>query len=83
MALVLKHGAETVVVCGGDGSVRAATAAMVDTSARLAVVPTGTANLFVSGVLQLPTEIDDIVAIVAHDGRRRIDTASATARPSM
>ena len=59
---------------GGDGSVRAATAAMVDASARLAVVPTGTANLFVSG-LELPTEIDDIVAIVAHDGRRKIDTA--------
>jgi diacylglycerol kinase family enzyme len=74
VARVLKHGAETVVVCGGDGSVRAATAAMVDTTARLAVVPTGTANLFVSG-LELPTEIDDIVAIVAHDGRRRIDTA--------
>lgn len=70
----LKQGAKTVVVCGGDGSVRAAVEAMVDSSASLAVVPSGTANLFASG-LELPTDIEEIVAMIARGDRRSIDTA--------
>jgi len=70
----LKHGATTVVVCGGDGSVRAAAEALVGTSTGLAVVPAGTANLFASG-LDLPSDIDEIVDIVARGDRRSIDTA--------
>lgn len=70
----LKQGAKTIVVCGGDGSVRAAAEAMVDSSAGLAVVPSGTANLFASG-LELPTDIEEIVAMIARGDRRSIDTA--------
>ena len=70
---VRKHGADTVVVCGGDGSVRAAAEALVGTQSVLAVVPCGTANLFASG-LDLPTDIDDIVQLVASGQRRTIDT---------
>jgi diacylglycerol kinase (ATP) len=70
----LKHGATTIVVCGGDGSVRAAAEALVGTQAALAVVPSGTANLFASG-LELPTDIDEIVEMIARGDRRSIDTA--------
>ena len=73
-AKAVKHGADTVVVCGGDGTVRAAAEALVGTPAALAVVPRGTANLFASG-LDLPTDIDDIVGVIARDERRTIDTA--------
>lgn len=73
-AKAVKHGADTVVVCGGDGTVRAAAEALVGTPAALAVVPRGTANLFASG-LDLPTDIDDIVGVIARDERRVIDTA--------
>jgi diacylglycerol kinase (ATP) len=72
-AKALKKGATTIVVCGGDGSVRAASVAMVGTDAALAVVPSGTANLFASG-LELPTDIDDIVELIARGDRRSIDT---------
>jgi len=72
-AKALKKGATTILVCGGDGSVRAASEAMVGTDVALAVVPSGTANLFASG-LELPSDIDDIVELIARGDRRRIDT---------
>ena len=70
----LKRGAQTIVVCGGDGSVRAAAEAIVGTQTALAVVPSGTANLFASG-LELPSDIDEIVEVIARGDRRTIDTA--------
>ena len=71
----VKHGAQTVIVCGGDGSVRAASEALVGTNTALAVVPAGTANLFASG-LDLPTDLDEIIDVVARGDRRSIDTAT-------
>lgn len=78
-AKAVKHGAQTVIVCGGDGSVRAAAEALVDTDTALAVVPSGTANLFASG-LKLPSDIDEIVALVARGDRRSIDSAACNGR---
>jgi diacylglycerol kinase (ATP) len=73
-AKALKRGATTVIVCGGDGSVRAASEALVGTPTALCVVPSGTANLFASG-LELPTDVDEIVDVIARGDRRSIDTA--------
>jgi YegS/Rv2252/BmrU family lipid kinase len=78
-AKAVKHGAQTVVVCGGDGSVRAAAEAVVDTSASLAVVPSGTANLFATG-LHLPTDIQEIVDLIHSGDRRSIDSAVCNGR---
>ncbi|MDO8391532.1 MAG: diacylglycerol kinase family protein [Actinomycetota bacterium] len=75
----LKRGARTVVVCGGDGTVRAAAEAVVGTSVALAIVPCGTANLLVSG-LGLPTDIQDVVDTVVGGSRRRIDSAECNGR---
>ena len=49
-AKALDRGADVVLVCGGDGTVRAASQALVGTDAALAVFPTGTANLFASAM---------------------------------
>jgi len=73
-AKAVRKGATTVVVAGGDGTVRAASEALVGTDTALAVVPRGTANLFAGG-LQLPTDIDTIVASIASGQRHTIDTA--------
>jgi diacylglycerol kinase (ATP) len=70
----IEHGAATVIVCGGDGSVRAASEAIVGTPTALAVVPCGTANLFASG-LDLASDIEDLVAVIARGDRRSVDTA--------
>jgi YegS/Rv2252/BmrU family lipid kinase len=73
-AKAVKHGAQTVLVCGGDGSVRSAAEALVGTPAGLAVVPSGTANLFATG-LHLSTDIQEIVDLIVSGDRRSIDTA--------
>jgi diacylglycerol kinase (ATP) len=75
----VKHDAQTVVVCGGDGSVRAASEVLVGSSVALAVVPSGTANLFVTG-LGLPTDIDEIVKVIVSGDRRSIDSATCNGK---
>ena len=74
-AKAVKNGVDVVVVCGGDGTVRAAAEALVGTRSALAVVPRGTANLFASG-LGLPSDIDDIVGLIARQEQHTIDTAT-------
>jgi diacylglycerol kinase (ATP) len=51
----LHDGADVVVAVGGDGTVRGCAHALAGTEASLAVVPTGTANLFASA-LGLPSD---------------------------
>lgn len=76
----IKRGATTIIACGGDGTVRAATEAVVGTQVALCVVPTGTANLFASG-LDLPTKADDIVDLIVRGDRRSLDTGLCNGKP--
>jgi YegS/Rv2252/BmrU family lipid kinase len=69
----VEDGADIVVACGGDGTVRAAAEALVGTSAALAVFPVGTANLFATAY-GLPSKADEVVALVCSGGRRRVDS---------
>lgn len=78
-AKAVKRDAQTVVVCGGDGSVRAAAEALVGSSVALGVVPSGTANLFATG-LGLPTDIDEIVKVITSGDRRSIDSATCNGK---
>ena len=70
----LDAGARTVLVCGGDGTVRAASEALVGTEAALAVLPAGTANLFANGY-SLPSDPAQIVEL----DRRAVAGAPSTA----
>jgi YegS/Rv2252/BmrU family lipid kinase len=79
VAEAIHQGADTVVVCGGDGTVRAAAEALVDTRVALAVLPTGTANLFAGG-LNLPADPAAIVELVLSGRRLVIDTGSCNGR---
>lgn len=65
-------GAQVVVVCGGDGTVRAVIAGMIDTDAALAVLPAGTGNLLATN-LNLPPDPDQGVRLVIAGGRRGLD----------
>jgi diacylglycerol kinase (ATP) len=69
----VEDGAEVVVVCGGDGTVRAASQALVGSTVSMAVVPAGTANLFATG-LGLPTQPADIVDLIMSGSRFAIDS---------
>lgn len=46
----LGQGAERVVVCGGDGTVRHVATALIGTGVPVGVVPSGTANLFARNI---------------------------------
>ncbi len=69
----MSAGADVVVACGGDGTIRAAAEGLVGTKCALAVVPAGTANLF-AGALELPSDPAAIVKLIDAGERRTIDT---------
>ena len=68
------RGADVVIVAGGDGTVRAASQALVGTATALAVFPAGTANLFATA-FALPTQPAGVVELVVAGHRRLIDSA--------
>jgi diacylglycerol kinase (ATP) len=68
----LDDGAELVFVWGGDGMVQRAVDVLAGSSASLAIVPAGTANLFASN-LGIPKEIEAAVAVGLHGARRELD----------
>jgi YegS/Rv2252/BmrU family lipid kinase len=68
----LRAGADVVFVWGGDGSVRAALEALAASSAALAILPAGTANLLAAN-LGVPRDIARAVHIGLHGRRRVID----------
>ena len=78
-AAAVEQGAEAVIVCGGDGTVRAAAGALLNTGVALAVVPTGTANSFARG-MDLPTDPADVVALIRSGGRALLDTGNCNGR---
>src|SRR6266496_4165432 len=53
----VRQGFETVVACGGDGTVSAVASALVRTEAALGVLPFGTFNHFAKD-LHIPLDID-------------------------
>ncbi len=55
----VSNGAETVVVCGGDGTVRAVIESLAGTTTVLGIVPLGTGNLLAHN-LGLATKLDAI-----------------------
>jgi diacylglycerol kinase (ATP) len=71
----LDHGADVVLACGGDGTVRAASQALVGTEGALAVFPTGTANGFASA-MSIPDDPAGVVELIRSGARRVIDTGT-------
>lgn len=68
----VEEGAEVVMVCGGDGTVRSAIRGLVGTDAALAVVPGGTGNLLATN-LGVETDASAAVALALGGGRDAID----------
>ena len=65
-------GAQVVFACGGDGTVRAVVAGLLDSGAALAVLPAGTGNLL-AGNLGLPEDPAQAVQVAVAGGRRSVD----------
>jgi YegS/Rv2252/BmrU family lipid kinase len=72
-AKALDRGADIVLACGGDGTVRAVAEALVGSESQLGVFPTGTANQF-ARAMSIPTEPADLLDLLASRQTRTIDT---------
>ncbi|MGA8208359.1 MAG: diacylglycerol kinase family protein [Candidatus Dormiibacterota bacterium] len=75
----ISDGATVLFVCGGDGTVMAAAAALSGSETALAVIPSGTGNVLALN-LGLPTDVSSAVRLAVSGGRRRIDLGEVDGR---
>jgi diacylglycerol kinase (ATP) len=68
----LEDGAEVVIVCGGDGTVRECAQGLVGSEVPIAIMPAGTGNLLARN-LELPDIADEVVDLAMSGPRRRLD----------
>lgn len=73
-------GNDVVLVGGGDGTVSAAAAALMDSDKVLAILPAGTMNLFARG-LGIPLQLEAALKAFAGGSVCAVDIASANGRP--
>ena len=81
----LAAGARTIIAAGGDGTVSACAAELIDKAVELGVLPVGTSNSF-AAALGIPDDLRGAIAQLGEPSRRSIDAAiveSATARKVM
>jgi diacylglycerol kinase family enzyme len=71
------HDLASVVVVGGDGTVRSIGAALVGSDIPLGVVPGGTGNIL-AGVLGIPSDLEKAAAVLRTARVRPIDLADVT-----
>ncbi len=79
---ILRRRAEVdrVVVCGGDGTVNAAAAALMQTGLPLGIVPLGTAN-DLARTLGIPTDIEGALEVLLRGRLAQIDVGSVNGHP--
>lgn len=75
-----RRGIEVVLAGGGDGTISAAAARLMNSKKALAVLPAGTMNLFARG-LGIPQTLDGALTSFANGEVIAIDIASANGRP--
>lgn len=68
----VENGADVVIVCGGDGTVRAAAQALVGTRVAMGLVPVGTGNLLVK-TLGTPQDVVAATRVALTGDDRAID----------
>lgn len=71
---------DVVLAGGGDGTISAAAAVMMNTDKTLAVLPAGTMNLFARG-LGVPLVLEQAIESHARGRAKAVDVATANGRP--
>lgn len=69
-------GAEVVIACGGDGTVRACAEGLIDTGVPLAIVPAGTGNLLARN-FEIPESVQKAFQVAVNGDRKTVDTGLA------
>jgi YegS/Rv2252/BmrU family lipid kinase len=76
----LAAGADLVLACGGDGTVRACAAALAGGDVPLGLLPAGTGNLLARN-LGIPTDLESAARVVGAGHVRRIDVPALDGEP--
>lgn len=76
----IARGANSVIASGGDGTLSAVAAALINTNIPLGVIPRGTANAF-ANALNLPTNIADACTAIVAGGIQVVDMARCNGVP--
>ncbi|WP_186417357.1 lipid kinase [Bosea sp. CS1GBMeth4] len=71
----LRHRADLVIVCGGDGSVSSAALAAMESGLPLGIIPMGTAN-DLARTLDIPMDLIGAADVIARGETRRIDVGT-------
>jgi YegS/Rv2252/BmrU family lipid kinase len=78
----ISRGANSVIASGGDGTLSAVAAALMNTNIPLGVIPRGTANAF-ANALNLPTTIRDACAAIVANTTQVVDMACCNGVPML
>ncbi len=71
----LRHRADLVIVCGGDGSVSSAALAAMESGLPLGIIPMGTAN-DLARTLDIPMDLVGAAEVIARGERRAVDVGT-------
>ncbi|TWI36684.1 lipid kinase [Mesorhizobium tianshanense] len=71
----LRHLADLVIVCGGDGSVSSAAMAVAESGLPMGIIPMGTAN-DLARTLHIPTNLLHATDVIVRGRTRRIDVGT-------
>lgn len=80
LAHALKDDPDAIVVGGGDGTIRSAATLLKDSRTALGILPLGTLNRLARD-LEIPLDLDEAAAALAHAEIRAIDMAELNGRP--
>jgi YegS/Rv2252/BmrU family lipid kinase len=78
----IARGVNSVIASGGDGTLSAVAAALMNTNIPLGVIPCGTANAF-ANALNLPTTIRDACAAIVANATQVVDMARCNGVPML
>jgi YegS/Rv2252/BmrU family lipid kinase len=76
----IRQGAKAIIASGGDGTISAASSALIETGIPLGIISRGTANAFATA-LELPTTIEGACQNIVDGFTRNVDAAYCNDRP--
>lgn len=75
----VRQGHETIIACGGDGTVSAVASALAGTDAALGIIPAGTLNHFAKD-LNIPMNVREAAEVIARRRTEVVDVADVNGR---